>query len=56
MLLRFEIGLAKVAILFTASGSKSKEAVFVAEGVYDFQTMKHHSTMKCSWVDSHVKM
>jgi hypothetical protein len=56
MLLRGEMSSAKVAIFFTASGSKSNDAVFVAEGVYDFHTMKDRSTMKCSWADKHVKV
>ena len=46
----------KVTSFFTASGSNSNDTVLAAEGVFAFHTVKHHSTMKCSWADTCVKM
>jgi hypothetical protein len=56
MLLRGEMSLAKLTSFFTASGSKSNETVLAVEDVFAFLTVKHHSTMKCSWADRRVKM
>jgi len=47
---------AKVTSFFTASGSKSNDTVLVAESVFVFHTVKHPSTMKCSWADRLVEM
>jgi hypothetical protein len=54
-LLRSEMSSAKVTSFFTASGSKSNDTVLVAEGAFAVYTMKHCSTMKCSWADRHLK-
>ena len=56
MLLRGQMSSAKVASSFTASGSKSNNTVLAAEGAFRFNTVKHRSTMKCSWADRRVKM
>jgi hypothetical protein len=41
---RGEVSLAKVTSFFTASGSKSDDAVLAAEGAFAFHTVKHHSS------------
>jgi hypothetical protein len=43
----------KVTSFFTASGSKSDDAVLVAEGAFVFHTVKHHcsyKTAECTYV------
>jgi hypothetical protein len=50
---RGETSSAKVTCFFTASGSKSDDAVLVAGGVFLFHTVKHHSSymaMDCTYV------
>jgi len=49
---RGEVSLAKVTSFFTASGSKSDDAVLVTEGAFAFHTMKHHTSYKTADVTS----
>jgi len=44
--MRGQTSSAKVTSFFTASGSKSDDAVLVAGGAFVFHTMKHHSSYK----------
>jgi len=49
---RGAVSLAKVTSFFTASGSKSDDAVLAAEGASAFHAMKHHTSYKTADVTS----